>query len=119
MVCQAQEEVWIACAAIAYVRRKEGDVDEIMPSLYAGRNGGMKKKAAVDKPTTPVVPAAPATDNHDAQAAENLVSRYNREIVLFTNGATSMRLSIRMIAPDSSVTNCLSGARRMSSYRSL
>jgi hypothetical protein len=55
-------------AAIAYVRRKEGDVDEIMPSLYAGRNGGMKK-TAVDEATKPVSPTAPATDNHDAPAA--------------------------------------------------
>ena len=52
-------------AAIAYVRRKDGDVDEIMPSLYAGRNGGMKKKPVPDDPTKPVAPAAPATDNHD------------------------------------------------------
>jgi hypothetical protein len=56
-------------AAIAYVRRKEGDVDEIMPSLYAGRNGGMKKKPVEDNPTTPAVPTVPATDNHDAPAA--------------------------------------------------
>jgi hypothetical protein len=49
-------------AAIAYVRRKEDDVDNIMPSLYAGRNGG-RKKPVVDepKPTPPVV--TPATDN--------------------------------------------------------
>ena len=49
-------------AAIAYVRRREDDVDTIMPSLYAGRNGG-KRKPAVDepKPTPPVV--TPATDN--------------------------------------------------------
>ena len=56
-------------AAIAYVRRKEGDADEIMPSLYAGRSGGMKKKPAVDEPTTPVVPATPTAGNHDAQGA--------------------------------------------------
>ena len=53
-------------AAIAYVRRKEGDVDDIMPSLYAGRNGGMKKKPAPDEPTKPTVPAGQAPDNHDA-----------------------------------------------------
>ena len=49
-------------AAIAYVRRREDDVDTIMPSLYAGRNGG-KKKPVIDepKPTPPVV--TPATDN--------------------------------------------------------
>ena len=49
-------------AAIAYVRRKEDDVDNIMPSLYAGRNGG-KKKPVIDepKPTSPVV--TPVTDN--------------------------------------------------------
>ena len=50
-------------AAIAYVRRKEGDVDEIMPSLYAGRHGGMKKKPVVDEPPDPAPTPAPAADN--------------------------------------------------------
>jgi hypothetical protein len=56
-------------AAIAYVRRKEGDVDELMPSLYAGRNGGMKKKPVADEPTKPAVPSVPAANNRDAQVA--------------------------------------------------
>lgn len=59
---EAYEEVR---AAIAYVRRKEGDVDDIIPSLYAGRNGGMKKKPADDGPTKPVANTVPTTDNHD------------------------------------------------------
>jgi hypothetical protein len=50
-------------AAIAYVRRKEDDVDTIMPSLYAGRNGG-KKKPVVDEPTKPTNPVVTQpTDN--------------------------------------------------------
>ncbi len=50
-------------AAIAYVRRKEDDVDTIMPSLYAGRNGG-KKKPVVDEPTKPTTPVVTQpTDN--------------------------------------------------------
>ncbi len=49
-------------AAIAYVRRKEDDVDTIMPSLYAGRNGGKKKPVVNEpKPRPPVV--TPETDN--------------------------------------------------------
>lgn len=62
---QAYDEVR---AAIAYVRRKEGDVDDLIPSLYAGRNGGMKKKTVVDvdEATQPASPTVPDTDNHDA-----------------------------------------------------
>jgi hypothetical protein len=51
-------------AAIAYVRRKEDDVDTIMPSLYAGRSGG-KKKPVVDEPTKPVSPVTPAATNNE------------------------------------------------------
>ena len=71
--------------AIAYVRRKEGDVDTIMPSLYAGRNGGMKKKPAANEPTKPA-PAGPAADNHDSlvvtpapASAEHATAEVNTE----------------------------------------
>jgi hypothetical protein len=55
-------------AAIAYVRRKQDDVDSIMPSLYAGRGNG-KKKPAADEGQNPPAPApvdAHAADNHEA-----------------------------------------------------
>jgi hypothetical protein len=49
-------------AAIAYVRRTEDDVDDIMPSLYAGRGGG-KKRFATEETTKSASPAvAPALD---------------------------------------------------------
>jgi len=45
-------------AAIAYVRRKEDDVDTIMPSLYAGRSAP-KKRPVVDEPTKPAPTPTP------------------------------------------------------------
>jgi hypothetical protein len=51
-------------AAIAYVRRREGDVDTIMPSLYA-RRGSSKKKPAIDEPTEPASPVAPTAVGHE------------------------------------------------------
>ena len=78
-------------AAIAYVRRKEGDVDDIMPSLYAGRNGGMKKKPAVDEPTKPVVPAAPAADNHN--------------VAVVPAAPTTATHASAQVAPDAQATN--------------
>jgi hypothetical protein len=57
-------------AAIAYVRRKQDDVDYIMPSLYAGRGNG-KKKAAADEGQNPPVPApadAHASNVHEVPA---------------------------------------------------
>lgn len=53
-------------AAIAYVRRKEDDIDSIMPSLFAGR-GGSKRKVVEDAPEKPQTPApTPTTENHGA-----------------------------------------------------
>jgi hypothetical protein len=69
-------------AAIGYVRRKEDDVDTLMPSLFAGR-GGSKRKTTDDPPkptppittpstntTNPPVVAAPTTPMPTTQAAE-------------------------------------------------
>ncbi len=50
-------------AAIAYVRRKEDDVDSIMPSLYAGRNGGKKKPVVNEPPKPPSPVVTPPADN--------------------------------------------------------
>ena len=55
-------------AAVAYIRRKQGDADSIAPSLYAGRTASKKKPAddtnATQPAVTPVVnPAQPAVPN--------------------------------------------------------
>jgi hypothetical protein len=49
-------------SAVAYVRRREGDVDSIMPSLYAGRLSGAKEGAGETEPGQPPAeqPATPA-----------------------------------------------------------
>jgi hypothetical protein len=49
--------------AIGYLRWDEGDVDNIVPSLYAGRtsSGTAKKNPGESKPTTEVAPTAPLT----------------------------------------------------------
>ena len=61
-------------AAIGYVRRKEDDVDAIMPSLFAGR-GGSKKKPAVDDPAKPPVPVTTQpTNNHNAPVVTPVVT---------------------------------------------
>ncbi len=61
-------------AAIAYVRRKEDDVDSIMPSLFAGR-GGSKRKPVIDDPAKPPVPVTTQpTDNHDVPVVTPVVT---------------------------------------------
>ncbi|HEU4534923.1 MAG TPA: hypothetical protein VFS00_12425, partial [Polyangiaceae bacterium] len=42
-------------AAVAYVRRREGDVDELMPSLFGGR----PRRRSAPEPEAPVDPGAP------------------------------------------------------------
>jgi hypothetical protein len=51
-------------AALDYVRRKDGDLDELMPSLYAGRNGGMKKKVTPEVPANPAAAPSTTAENH-------------------------------------------------------
>jgi len=51
-------------AAIVYVRRNENDVDTLMPSLYARRNGAKKKPAVKEPVVTP-----PAANNQPVQPA--------------------------------------------------
>ncbi|MCU0686871.1 MAG: hypothetical protein MUF34_32265, partial [Polyangiaceae bacterium] len=53
-------------AAVAYVRRREGDVDELMPSLFGGRGRrrGVSEPDAPAEPEAPTEPDAPA----DSQA---------------------------------------------------
>ena len=48
-------------ASIGYVRRKEDDVDTLMPSLFAGR-GGSKKKTTDDPAKPPTTPTTPTTN---------------------------------------------------------
>lgn len=61
-------------AAIAYVRRKEDDVDSIMPSLFAGR-GGSKRKGVTDAPEKPAAPVPPPTvENRGTPAASSTVT---------------------------------------------
>ena len=56
-----------ARAAIAYVRRKEGDVNAIAPSLYSYRTG--RRKADAITPAAPPVTTAPATPTPPAVTA--------------------------------------------------
>jgi hypothetical protein len=49
--------------AIGFIRWAEGDVDDILPSLYAGRNAGARKKGeAAGDATSPDVVKAPSGD---------------------------------------------------------
>jgi hypothetical protein len=58
-------------AVIGFLRRKEGDVDTIAPSLYVGRVAPKKKPADAgeDKPQTPV-PVPPATNQHNTPGTD-------------------------------------------------
>jgi len=51
-------------AAIAYIRRRENDVETIMPSLYARRSSG-KKKPAIDEPAEPTSLVAPTVNSRE------------------------------------------------------
>jgi hypothetical protein len=51
--------------AIGYLRRKEGDVEDIAPSLYLGRGGGKKKEEK--NPQQPAQSAQSATTNATTQ----------------------------------------------------
>lgn len=51
--------------AVTYLRWKEGDVDSIAPSLYAGR-GGSKKKGSDETPTSDSAARASDADKPDA-----------------------------------------------------
>ena len=59
-------------AALAYVRRDYDDVDEILPSLYAGRNNSnIKKKDTpeANPATTPTTTPQPGNGTHVAGTA--------------------------------------------------
>ena len=67
LVVKAYEQVR---AALAYVRREYGDADEILPSLYAGRNNSnIKKKDPPETNPTPTTTPQPGTDAHAAGTA--------------------------------------------------
>ena len=55
LVMEIYEEVR---AAIAYLRRKQGDADSIAPSLYLGRTSAKKNPSEATAPTTEAAPAA-------------------------------------------------------------
>jgi hypothetical protein len=64
-------------AAVAYIRRKQGDAESIAPSLYAGRTASKKKPADEPDATTPaatpvVTPAQPAVPGTVAAATPAL-----------------------------------------------
>ena len=62
LVVKAYEQVR---AALAYVRREQGDADEILPSLYAGRNNSNIKK----KDTPPATTNTTTQPTHETHAA--------------------------------------------------
>jgi len=70
-------------AAVAYIRRKQGDADSIAPSLYAGRTASKKKPAdepnepapAVTPVASPAQPAAPGANNPAAPAAQHDIAK--------------------------------------------
>jgi hypothetical protein len=69
-------------AGVHYVRRKEGDGEEIGPSLYANRVNGGKKPAEEEAPTTgvhPVVPPAPG-QSAPSQPAPSLTQELNNSV---------------------------------------
>ena len=53
--------------AVSHLRWNEGDVDDIAPSLYAGRNSGPRRKNG-DSETPAPVPTAPGTPASDGAA---------------------------------------------------
>ena len=52
---------------ISYLRWNEGDVDQIAPSLYAGRNTG-RRKSPDPQPTTPATPSVPTAPSASTPA---------------------------------------------------
>ncbi|HEY5958566.1 MAG TPA: hypothetical protein VIV60_18520 [Polyangiaceae bacterium] len=53
--------------AIGYLRRKEGDIEDIAPSLYLGRGSGKKKEEKNPQPIAPTAPTAPTTTTTTTQ----------------------------------------------------
>jgi hypothetical protein len=47
--------------AVSFLRWKEGDADEIAPSIYAGRNNGGRRKVQPEAPVTQDTPPTPPT----------------------------------------------------------
>jgi len=58
--------------ALSYLQWNEGDVDQIAPSLYAGRNNGRRKSPDAPPVTaTPAAPVSPAAPNASTAASPN------------------------------------------------
>jgi hypothetical protein len=57
------------CAAVGFVRRKQGDADTIAPSLYVGRSSKKKPAETTEaKPPTPATPTTTATPTQPSTA---------------------------------------------------
>lgn len=78
-------------AAIAYVRRKEDDVDSIMPSLFAGRGGSRRKPEEPPKPPVPV--PTPPTNSPSPPTTPVVTAPANASAELKPEGAKPAELS--------------------------